>query len=108
MCKTKNCIIQQTKDAVVFSLQRMSYNKKSGKYTCAACGNGLFNSKTKYDSDCGWPSFYKSKNNSVLLKKDFSYGINRTEIICNRCGSHLGQINQIRSKINKFLFYVFD
>lgn len=67
-------------------------NKKTGIYTCAACKNVLFDSKTKFDSKTGWPSFYDVNKGSVKLKKDFSMLIPRTEIICLKCGSHLGHV----------------
>lgn len=67
-------------------------NKKTGIYTCAACRNVLFDSKTKFDSKTGWPSFYDIKKGSMKLKKDFSMLIPRTEIICLKCGSHLGHV----------------
>ena len=69
------------------------YNKESGMYVCAACGQPLFSSKTKFDSGSGWPSFYKpAKEGSIKKKKDFKLGIPRTEILCGKCGSHLGHV----------------
>ena len=67
--------------------------KKAGTYLCAACGNKLFSSETKYDSGSGWPSFYEPLDgNSVNEKSDRSLGMERTEVICSRCGSHLGHL----------------
>ena len=71
---------------------KLLYNKKKGIYTCAACGNRLFDSKTKFDSGTGWPSFSDAKKDSVKLKRDFSLIIPRTEILCAKCGSHLGHV----------------
>ncbi len=72
---------------------KLLYNKKKGVYVCGACGYELFSSDTKYDSDCGWPSFYASKSkDSVKLKPDNSLFMKRTEVICPRCGSHLGHV----------------
>jgi len=71
---------------------KLLYNKKKGIYTCAACGNKLFDSKTKFDSETGWPSFSDAIKGKVKLKKDFSLIIPRTEILCSRCGSHLGHV----------------
>ncbi len=69
----------------------VKFNKK-GRYVCAACGNELFSSDTKFDSDCGWPSFYDAKKGAVQFKKDKSLFMNRTEVVCAKCGSHLGHI----------------
>ena len=69
------------------------YNKKRGKYMCASCGNILFSSKHKFNSGTGWPSFYElSKKDSVKLQKDFRNGMVREEVICSKCGSHLGHL----------------
>lgn len=67
--------------------------KKEGTFTCAGCGNPLFTSETKYNSGSGWPSFYApiSKEN-VELDADQSFGMTRTEVLCNRCGGHLGHV----------------
>lgn len=68
-------------------------NKKKGIYKCAACGNDLFSSKTKFDSGSGWPSFTKPiKSENIDLKKDISYGMDRTEVLCSKCGGHLGHV----------------
>jgi peptide-methionine (R)-S-oxide reductase len=65
----------------------------AGTYYCAACGAELFSSKEKFDSHCGWPSFYDpSKAKNVILSKDFSLGGERTEVTCAVCGSHLGHV----------------
>lgn len=64
-----------------------------GVYKCAACGAELFSSDTKFDSDCGWPSFYDVMNNkNVVTKDDLSLGMNRIEVMCANCGGHLGHI----------------
>ena len=66
---------------------------RAGLYTCGACGNELFKSGTKFDSNCGWPSFYESVNpEAVELVEDTSLGMVRTEVRCARCGSHLGHV----------------
>lgn len=65
----------------------------AGTYYCAACGAELFTSKEKFDSHCGWPSFYDpSKAKNVVLTDDFSGGMQRTEVTCAKCGSHLGHV----------------
>ena len=64
-----------------------------GTYACAACGNELFTSDTKFNSGCGWPAFYAAKaGDRVTLTPDHSHGMTRVEVTCARCGSHLGHI----------------
>ena len=68
-------------------------NKEKGNYTCAACGNVLFSSDSKFDSHCGWPSFDEQINNkAIVTKEDNSAGMQRIEIMCGKCGGHLGHI----------------
>ncbi len=67
--------------------------ERAGLYTCAACGSELFKSGTKFDSGCGWPSFYESvRPEAVELIEDSSMGMVRTEVRCASCGSHLGHV----------------
>ncbi|NCO10992.1 peptide-methionine (R)-S-oxide reductase [Candidatus Pacearchaeota archaeon CG_4_9_14_0_2_um_filter_39_13] len=68
------------------------HNKGNGKYVCAGCGNVLFDSETKFDSGCGWPSFYDAKKGSIEFKEDKSIFMKRTEVICSKCGGHLGHV----------------
>jgi peptide-methionine (R)-S-oxide reductase len=64
-----------------------------GTYYCAACGQELFHSNTKFHSGCGWPSFYAAAaGDRVKLSEDRSFGMVRTEVTCSRCGSHLGHV----------------
>ncbi len=64
-----------------------------GTYYCAACGNKLFRSGAKFSSSCGWPSFFEQDNqDSVIYKKDNSFGMQRIEALCGRCGGHLGHL----------------
>ena len=65
---------------------------EKGKYVCAACENELFSSDTKYESHCGWPSFDQAIKGSVIYKKDISFGMIRTEVMCAKCGGHLGHV----------------
>jgi methionine-R-sulfoxide reductase len=68
-------------------------NKEAGIYSCAACGNELFSSDSKFDSHCGWPSFYAEKaKGKIVYVKDTSHGMIRTEIMCSKCGGHLGHV----------------
>ncbi len=64
-----------------------------GTYYCAVCGNPLFKSDSKFASTCGWPSFYEPlRPNSVRYQEDHTHGMDRTEVLCGRCDSHLGHI----------------
>lgn len=67
-------------------------NTKTGTYACAACGTVLFDSSTKFDSHCGWPSFYDAKPGAVTFTEDQSQGMRRTEVTCAVCGGHLGHV----------------
>jgi peptide-methionine (R)-S-oxide reductase len=72
---------------------RYVHTKEDGVYRCAACGNELFRSDTKFDSGTGWPSFTEPANReNVELHDDTSDGMVRTEVTCKRCGSHLGHV----------------
>lgn len=65
---------------------------EDGTYSCAACGNPIFMSQDKFDSGCGWPSFDKAIPGHVKFTPDFSHGMERIEVTCARCGSHLGHV----------------
>lgn len=65
---------------------------EKGIYKCVACGSVLFTSETKYDSGCGWPAFFEANKGSIETKEDRSLGMRRIEVICKKCGSHLGHV----------------
>ena len=67
--------------------------KDKGVYKCSCCGNELFDSKNKFDSGTGWPSFFQPiKDENVKSDTDSSNGMTRTEVMCNKCGAHLGHV----------------
>lgn len=67
-------------------------NKDKGKYVCGGCGAELFSSDTKFESGTGWPSFNDANKKNVILKDDTSHGMKRTEVLCKKCGGHLGHL----------------
>ncbi len=68
------------------------YTFDTGDYTCANCGSKLFASDTKFDSNCGWPSFDQAIEGSITTETDTTLGMVRTEITCANCGGHLGHV----------------
>ena len=72
---------------------KLLHNKDNGMYVCAGCGAKLFSSDAKFDSGTGWPSFDTPENTeNIELKSDSNHGMIRTEVICKKCGSHLGHV----------------
>ncbi|WP_312384641.1 peptide-methionine (R)-S-oxide reductase MsrB [Atlantibacter subterraneus] len=72
---------------------RLLHNKREGVYHCLVCDAALFNSQTKYDSGCGWPSFFEPvSENAIRYLNDYSHGMQRTEIRCGNCDAHLGHV----------------
>ena len=71
-------------------------HKEIGEYSCTCCGTPLFESLTKFDSGCGWPSFYAAKEKSqgevIEERTDVSLGMERVEVVCKTCGAHLGHV----------------
>ncbi len=68
-------------------------NHEKGIYKCSSCGQELFTSETKFESGTGWPSFYQPiKKQNVLENTDTQFGMSRTEVVCSRCGAHLGHV----------------
>jgi peptide-methionine (R)-S-oxide reductase len=67
-------------------------HKEDGSYQCAGCGQTLFDSETKFDSGCGWPSFYDALPGTVSMNEDTSHGMRRIEVTCSQCGGHLGHV----------------
>ena len=68
------------------------HEKRDGVYRCKACGNPLFRSDAKFDSGTGWPSFEDALPGAVRFNEDRSLGIERIEVVCSNCGSHLGHV----------------
>ncbi|MEJ2127167.1 MAG: peptide-methionine (R)-S-oxide reductase MsrB [Candidatus Bathyarchaeota archaeon] len=85
-------VLRQKGTEPPFTGQYLKNNKK-GMYVCAACGNKLFSSETKFDSGTGWPSFWQAiSNESIELETDNAHGMKRIEVICKKCGGHLGHV----------------
>ena len=70
----------------------LNEEKREGIFKCAACGQPLFSSDTKYESCTGWPSFFRPLDNAVATTDDDSYFMRRTEVHCSNCGGHLGHV----------------
>lgn len=70
----------------------LNNEKRQGRFLCAGCGTQLFESGTKFDSGCGWPSFYQALEGAVVMSDDHSHGMHRIEVHCASCGGHLGHV----------------
>ena len=85
-------ITREAKTEAPFSGKYLN-DKSRGIFVCVCCGNHLFSSDTKYDSGSGWPSFFKPIDEKNINKvEDNSHGMNRVEVLCNKCESHLGHV----------------
>jgi peptide-methionine (R)-S-oxide reductase len=70
----------------------LNFEKRDGTFSCAACGQPLFASDTKFESGTGWPSFFDPLEGAIATTEDSSYGMRRVEVHCSRCGGHLGHV----------------
>jgi peptide-methionine (R)-S-oxide reductase len=70
----------------------LNKEKRRGRYSCAGCDQPLFDSPTKYESGTGWPSFYRALGGAIVTRTDRALGFSRTEVLCGRCGGHLGHV----------------
>src|SRR3989338_455450 len=84
-------VLREKATELPFTGKYVKFDKK-GMYVCAACGNQLFDSGTKFDSHCGWPSFYAPTKGAAEFAGDSSHGMRRIEVICKKCNGHLGHI----------------
>ena len=84
-------VLRKKSTELPFTGKYVKFDKK-GEFVCKACGNVLFDSSEKFDSHCGWPSFYNAKKGSVEFKTDLSNGMIRKEVVCAKCKSHLGHV----------------
>lgn len=89
---TQFCIMRQKGTEAPFANEFWNHHEK-GVYRCAGCGQDLFDSETKFDSGTGWPSFWKPAHSEhVATEEDADHGMIRTEVLCSRCGAHLGHV----------------
>ena len=70
----------------------LNWEKRDGTFSCAACGQPLFSSDTKFESGTGWPSFFRPLEGAIGTTEDRTYGMRRVEVHCSRCGGHLGHV----------------
>ncbi len=91
LTKDQYYILRQKGTEPRFSEKHLK-TKEKGTYICAGCGTRLFDSETKYNSGCGWPSFHTAKEEHIIKAEDSSHGMTRTEVLCKECGGHLGHL----------------
>ena len=91
-------LTEEEKNIIIFKGTEPPFSGKynnhfeDGVYCCKACGSELFKSSHKFKSSCGWPSFDDEIEGAIVRKKDYSFGMSRTEIICSKCSGHLGHV----------------
>jgi peptide-methionine (R)-S-oxide reductase len=92
LTSTQYAVLREKGTERAFTGELWDHHEK-GTYKCAACGVELFESDAKFDSGCGWPSFSKEKTEGMVEEqKDVSHGMVRTEVLCSKCGGHLGHV----------------
>lgn len=91
LSKDAYAVLREKGTEAPFSGKFVTFNE-SGKFVCAGCGSELFDSETKFDSHCGWPSFDAAKKDAVNFHEDTSLGMKRVEVTCKKCGGHLGHV----------------
>src|SRR3989338_11698172 len=91
LTKEQYAVLREKDTERPFSGKYVNFDKK-GDFVCVACGNVLFDSSTKFDAHCGWPSFSEAKKDVIEFHNDSSYGMNRIEVVCKKCGGHLGHV----------------
>ena len=93
MLTEEQCFILREKGTEPAFTGKYYKSKEKGIYVCAGCGNELFSSETKFESGTGWPSFFKpGSRDSIEMKEDRSHFTVRTEVLCKKCGGHLGHV----------------
>jgi peptide-methionine (R)-S-oxide reductase len=85
-------ILRQKSTERPFSNEKIAPEGAEGVFACVGCDNPLYTTKTKFQSGCGWPSFYEAIPGAIDLHEDTSMGMTRTEMVCGNCGGHLGHV----------------
>ncbi|MBI4360802.1 peptide-methionine (R)-S-oxide reductase MsrB [Candidatus Micrarchaeota archaeon] len=84
-------VLREKGTEAAFSGTYWNHHEK-GAYRCTGCGTELFSSETKFDSGTGWPSFFEANKDKIVTKADDSHGMARVEVLCKKCGGHLGHV----------------